>query len=554
MPESHLSSVEYVFKACYNTDNKIPITAATGNYVPYNGSGWLYGPGQAQMNSVYAGTTLEGKVTAVSGWHKFVIPETSLYRFAVRGSQGGSHGNKVATNWCNYGGRGALITASFILHKDDVIYVLCGTCGRCGGTEDWGGGGGGASAVFLVDTTAQSHYVFRPANVPIIPLIVAGGGAGRSDAYTGGYAQSGDITFDNNALNAKPENGTNTNYGGYSSGRYNYNAGQGLTGGYDSTTALLGGGRAMYSSSYYGGFGGGGVPYNGGGGGAGWSGGYFSDGYPSYGGTSWVDPSGLMVTRQVAPAEMGYTLFGQVNMSVQTSPDKNIIAKDSDGLKYYSTDSSTWTLLDDQTEPPTDTTFDTYGVVTADTAAGLNTQNPVKWYIRSSSDEEILFFNGMVDRAVLSCTYDVDLSIFTDITSITVNTPPTGVIVSTAASTDGGKTWYTYNNGNWDTIDITNKADFITKGIPLQNLSSTPLLDLTMKTGSSSMRLCFCILENTQSTDIIIDTVSITGTSLSGWDSAINGTDYTYRHVSPTNVEITFKTTGTYKINYPYSD
>lgn len=552
MPDTHLLSAEYKFIACFNAENKCAIATAQGNYVPYNGSNWIYGPGQAQMNQFYAGTTLEGKVTSVQGWHKFVIPETSLYRFQVRGSQGGSHGNKNPDNWCNYGGRGALITASFILHKDDVIYVLCGTSGRCGGTEDWGGGGGGASAVFLVDTTGQSSYRFIPANAMVIPLIVAGGGAGRSDQYVGDYHEIGDISFDDNALNAKPENGTNTNCGGTS--RYNYNAGQGLTGGYDSGSTLLGGGRCLQERGYYGGFGGGGVPYNGGGGGAGWSGGYFIDTYPSYGGTSWVDPSGMMVTRQVAPPEKGYTLFGEVTMTMQTSADKSIIAKDSEGLKYYTEETDTWSRLTDQTEPPTDDTFTNFGVTTASSINGLNTSSPIKWYIRSASDSEVLFFNSMVDKAVLKCTYDADLSVLTQISSITVNTPPDGVIVATVFSTDGGNTWYTYNNGNWETIDITDKANFMVKGVPLQNLGSIPFLDLTAKTGSSMLRLCFCIIENIQTTANVINSISITGSAMSSWKKPVYGTEYSYEYTSPTTLEITLNVAGTYKINYTYSD
>lgn len=518
------------------------------------------GPTQAQMNVMYAGTTLAGKVThapGAFGWQVFTIPETGLYSLEVQGSQGGHLGGTNVNTGMNYGGRGALITASFLLNKDDTIYVLIGEPGYCdNGSTGWGGSGGGASAVFLVDKTGESRYTYTPAGVKVIPLIVAGGGAGQHD-HTGGYLQVTNVFVDTCALNAKPENGTNTNGG--TSSRNNWNAGAGMYGGYGSCPIFYGAACTWERDSNnsrvcYGGFGGGGVPWNGGGGGAGWSGGRFVDSYPSYGGTSWVDDSGINVTRQVAPIDLGYTVPGHVTLRLQGSTEKRILARDSDGLKYYSTDSSTWSLLDDQTIPPTSDTYTTYGVNSASSVDGLKVADPIKWYIRSNASSEILFFNAKLNKAVLNSTYDLDLSSFTQIDSISINQHPNTCVISCAFSTDVGKTFWTYLNGNWEQIDVTDRDTFAVKGISFDDIPRTPLMSLIEKTGSSIMRISYLVTENEQTSSPLIESVSITGSVMSGWESTIKGTDYTYKYITPTTLEITFKTTGTFKINYPYAE
>lgn len=515
------------------------------------------GPTIAQLNALYTGTTLAGKVTRSGGnvgWQVFTIPATGLYSLEVQGSQGGHAGTTNANLGMNYGGRGALITASFLLKEGDIIYVLCGEPGFCNNSvTDWGASGGGASAVFLVDKTGESQYTFTPAGVKIIPLIVAGGGAGQHD-HTAGYLAVTNVFNDTCVLNANPEDGTTTAAGANT--RQIWNSGAGMTGGYGSCPLLYGACCTYESSSgetRYGGFGGGGVPWDGGGGGAGWSGGRFANAYPSYGGTSHVDASGINVTRQIAPIDLGYTVPGHVTLKLLGSPEKKILAKDSEGLKYYVPDTNTWTLLGDQTIPPTTSTYSTYGVNTASAVTGLKIDSPIKWYIRSDAASEILFFNAKLNKALVTSTYDLDFSIFTQIDLISINQHPNTCVISCAFSTDAGKTYWTYINGNWEQISINDKDTFAVRGISFDDVPKTPLLSLVDKTNSSMMRIAYLITENENTSSVLIESISITGSVLSGWESTLKGTDYTYKYISPTTLEITFKTTGTFKVNYPYT-
>lgn len=147
----------------------------------------------------------------------------------------------------------------------------------------------------------------------------------------------------------------------------------------------------------------------------------------------------------------------------------------------------------------------------------------------------------------------MDFSIFTQIDSISINQHPNTCVISCAFSTDVGKTYWTYVNGNWEEIDINDKDAFAVKGILFDDVPKTPLLSLAEKTNSSIMRIAYLITENENTSAVLIESISVTGSVLSGWESTLKGTDYTYKYISPTTLEITFKTTGTFKVNYPYT-
>lgn len=508
---------------------------------------------QANMDALYKGTSLEGKVTALSGWQQYTVEKTALYKFVVQGSQGGHHGTTDINNPINYGGRGACLTAAFLLHKDDVLYICVGESGFCNNTADWGGAGGGASCVFLKDTSGESSYTFTPANAKIIPLVVAGGGAGQTDySYgqtSGSMYSTIDISNDSCALNAKITDGTVTTAG---TGRSAYNPGQGLTSGYGAAYTLLGGCALMSDRSYYrSGFGGGGLPYNGGGGGGGWSGGNFSDSYPSYGGTSHIDESGIMVERKLADWVKGKTVQGSVSMSLLTSPNKKILAKDSDGYKRYDADSASWVLMDTQTEPDS-AAYGASGVNTAASVSGL--KSPVKWLVQSDLSDEMLIFAGLLDRVVVKSAYDLDLSTVSQISKITADSDISGMDVKCAFSTDSGKTWKTYASGQWPALDIADRAAFSEKGVSLADVTSVPFRALLDLDGSSTIRLAFCVSETAARSGVFLKALGLTGIKLSGWESTVPGADYTYKYSSPQTLEVTVLKDGDYKINYTAAD
>lgn len=113
-----------------------------------------FGPTQAQVNTAYTGTSLDGNVTSLNGIQQWVAPVTGTYIIEAAGAQG----------FGNFGGRGAVMTGEFNLNAGDVLNILVGQEGGCcigSGTNQHGGGGGS----FVVDATNN-------------PLIVAGGGGG----------------------------------------------------------------------------------------------------------------------------------------------------------------------------------------------------------------------------------------------------------------------------------------------------------------------------------------------------------------------------------------
>ena len=84
------------------------------------------------------------------------IPDTGRYQITAQGAKAadGKH--------CN-GGRGAIISAVFTLHKGDVLDILCGGKSECQGFHSGGGGG-----TFVSVNTRQLEGI----------LVVAGGGGG----------------------------------------------------------------------------------------------------------------------------------------------------------------------------------------------------------------------------------------------------------------------------------------------------------------------------------------------------------------------------------------
>ena len=107
------------------------------------------GPTQAQVNSAYAATNLNGFVTSNNGIQTFTIPFTGVYRIQTWGAQGG----------CG-GGLGAFAQGDFTLNAGQVVLVLVGQSGIVAPNQVGNGGGGGS-------------YV---AISPNTPLCIAGGG------------------------------------------------------------------------------------------------------------------------------------------------------------------------------------------------------------------------------------------------------------------------------------------------------------------------------------------------------------------------------------------
>ena len=262
------------------------------------------GPTQAQINTVYQGTNLAGKVTInTQGIQEWTIPYSGKYRIEAYGASGGNSQN-------HSGGKGAKILGVFSLDEGETLSILVGQKGidgRDGGSNaNQGGGGGsfiwkknlainglliaagGGGGAGLIDyayknanstTTANDGFFKNTHNSPISRKGETGyggyGGDGNNRGVGGagwlGNSQDGGVTSNFYRKAYSPLNGGFGGYGGQGDGAY-FNGQDGGFGG--------GGGAGAHSFYLYGGGGGG---YTGGGG-ASWD--YYNSG-PGGGGGSY---------------------------------------------------------------------------------------------------------------------------------------------------------------------------------------------------------------------------------------------------------------------------
>ena len=112
------------------------------------------GPTQAQVNTFYATSNLNGSVTiSGQGIQQFTVPLSGPYRITAAGSSaGGSIGS--------YGFRGRIVQGEIFLTAGTVLKILVGQRGVTGSTSTGGGGGS------YVSTLTNSA------------IIVGGGGGG----------------------------------------------------------------------------------------------------------------------------------------------------------------------------------------------------------------------------------------------------------------------------------------------------------------------------------------------------------------------------------------
>ena len=158
-------SIENQFK--YESANSAIASSASATTLTFHNAGATgrEGPTQAQVNSAYSGTDLDGKVTInTQGIQEWTVPVTTSYTIQAKGAQG-AYG----------GGHGATITGTFDLTQGDVIKIAVGQMGVNGSAAEFpglvhtGGGGGGGTFVIKAPYSTNSSV-----------LVIAGGGGGRT--------------------------------------------------------------------------------------------------------------------------------------------------------------------------------------------------------------------------------------------------------------------------------------------------------------------------------------------------------------------------------------
>ena len=494
------------------------------------------------------------------GWQKYILPYTSKLKFSVRGAAGGSTGyagytidpvtGKV-TGTGNKPGRGAKIEGACLLQKGSILYILVGMRGWCNSGYDYGGGGGGASAVLLDNESGQ--YTFSPLNRKVDVLFVAGGGGGTYDEAFGDAFNGGDADYNN---------GKNTNAGingsPYGGGGLTNSSGYGMS-------ILSGSPSSDYLyTPHHGGWGGGGASYNGGGGGGGYSGGNATnDGGSGNGGTSYINPilctetfRGYATLAKDSNRNLKnpWTAYGFVEIELGRGPEKYILAKDSDGYKYFNgitlldnttndTGNDTWELLPNQSAPTQDI-YETYGKYMITNSNGL--QDKVRFLVSSSEEDDTIDISGKVNKTIVE-TKDTNTSDIDTIKSTTFTGNTAGAIIKFAVSKDSGVSWQTYNNGVWKDIDVTNKDKFLNDGCYIDQITTIPVNDWKDYL-SKTLRFKF-IIDQDNTTGNLINEIKFNADLLGSW-MHFKESQVQYEYISDTELKITFLEAGDYKVNY----
>lgn len=130
------------------------------------------GPTLGQMQSAYSGAPWLTNFFSASlgqGHQQLTIPKTGLYTIRAAGAQGGSGA------WATYyGGKGAIIEATFPLIMGDILIMVIGQRGGSSSANNSSGGGGGS---FIAKN-----------NKDTLLLVAGGGGGGGGNSAPGiGY-------------------------------------------------------------------------------------------------------------------------------------------------------------------------------------------------------------------------------------------------------------------------------------------------------------------------------------------------------------------------------
>jgi len=228
-----------------------------------------YGPTYAQCASSYSGEPFLDSTdwftvsTAVAGVQRWTVPETATYEFTARGGMGG----KYQSGWGAVDprpGRGALVTARFVLTQGTIVNLVVGQRPANSNNNTSGSAGGGGSFVY---TGADSSSSIGGSGL----LLAAGGGGGTGHGQNSGNA-CGSGAGGNNSTNSRE----------FTDGQY---VGGEYVGGTCGNNGIGMGGNATINTSH-----------GGAGGGAGWQ--EVGDtrtgpgSYPGEGGDHWVGGEG----------------------------------------------------------------------------------------------------------------------------------------------------------------------------------------------------------------------------------------------------------------------
>jgi len=574
----------YTFKT--GVEDFLDFTGTPGNIGPYDwgfvsragtaGSSFTYPTGETTYQNVKEAfdsaylndSDLKNQVKAIGfGWQKWIVPRNMNAEVMVRGACGGHTASTLAvldqstgiySNAVGFrGGRGAKLIGKLKLNKGDILYILVGIRGW-GLSASASGHGGGASAIFR--ETPLGQYTFTPTNKKVDVLFVAGGG--------GGARVSGVIHPE--GYDASYSNGTNTLGGLIEYDEENNRGscgGAGLTGNSVSITAapktaynLLSGtpsstvnSRILQGVTDAGTWGGGGAEYYGGGGGGGYSGGNVSYNEGGGGGTSYMNPAYVTeVFRgyETNAAMNPYSIPGSVIITGGRDDVEEILARDSEGNKYWDKNVGQWLLL--PLNPQGDilpSNFIDYGWSESyDNFNGL-VPGDVTFYCRTPYTTKNLTISGLARYQVVKSTTELNMTQLDVIKQWNTVNLNNSVTIKIAVSADSGITYKILSNYNWTTINIDDRDLFWAQGIPLTDLNTIPSAKW-LELGARGLRIAFIIQQNYTYLPPVLTSIQMVADLVGAWRKAVHGSQYDYEYLANDLAKITFNQAGSYKVNY----
>ncbi|MBT6762335.1 hypothetical protein HOA92_04795 [archaeon] len=462
---------------CGDTNVTLDPEAAVYNFSVCSATG-VSGPSEANCNTSYSGTDLEGLVTVAGGIQNWTVPSTGTYTITAQGASGVQGGSGSGA-----GAHGSLMVGEFALTEGDEINILVGQLGLRDGT--YGGGGGGGT--FVIDATNDDI------------LMIAGGGGGasiRSATYTAGRDATTTITGTNGSRDSVLEanapgidgagGATSTNGGGAGAGYSGDGADyQSNSGGHSYLNGAAGGDSSSGDSD--GGFGGAGAGYGGGGGGGGYNGagagGYDGNGGGGGGGGSVNNGSSQNNTVGILEQD-GYVLI-----ELTTSAKGGTVSTTAGDTPFYTNTSNPYNLTLTNGESSVITWW-------VNATGDLNSEHEFFAYVNQTnntdtSNKTATFNITIIDDTlpVVDLLYPENTTYTNDVTELNYSfsdlnagscwystdngvtnssSESAGTNFSSVTSAEGGNTWYIYCNdssGNEASDTVT-----FTKNLPSLSL------------------------------------------------------------------------------------
>lgn len=254
-----------------------------------------------------------------------------------------------------------------------------------------------------------------------------------------------------------------------------------------------------------------------------------------------------------------WTAYGFVEVELGRDDNKFIISKDDTGFKWFNgkdtIDGNTNTSFTDKWETiPNVTTeadltediYKQYGNTIITNKDGL--QDNTKFLVMSKEAQEKINISANINKAVVEQKNDISISDVSELKTMEVVADLTDLDIKFAVSKNSGKTWQTYNSGNWTDIDIKDRDAFSTNGYTLSQFNSIPVIDWN-NYKAKTLKFAFIITQNGSNKNTIIDNIRIIADLLGSWKHYTEA-QATYEYISDTELKVTFIEGGNYKVNY----